>query len=171
MLYGSYMFGNSLYSTAYETRYVNSQLKWATVTNYEGAIEAGFLNNRLGFELAVYKKENQRYVVVFTGTGCFWVWTLLHKMPVVCKNTGFDLSLFHNNRINKDFSYAVNLNIAYVKNKITDKGAILTQMSKFWFEFTKDVVPNPYDFSRRKGMPEFFGQDEVQRKQHALQEA
>ena len=48
--YGSYMFGNSLYSTAYETRYVNSQLKWATVTNYEGSIEAGFLNNRLGFE-------------------------------------------------------------------------------------------------------------------------
>lgn len=29
-----------------------------------------------------------------------------------------------------------------LKNKITDKGAILTQMSKFWFEFTKDVVPN-----------------------------
>ena len=27
-----------------------------------------------------------------------------------------------------------------LKNKITDKGAILTQMSKFWFEFTKDVV-------------------------------
>lgn len=48
--YGSYMFGNSLYSTAYETRYVNSQLKWATVTNYEGAIEAGFLNNRLWFD-------------------------------------------------------------------------------------------------------------------------
>ena len=29
-----------------------------------------------------------------------------------------------------------------LKNKITDKGAILTQMSKFWFEFKKDVVPN-----------------------------
>ena len=29
-----------------------------------------------------------------------------------------------------------------LKNKITDKGAILTQMSKFWFEFTKDVVKN-----------------------------
>ena len=29
-----------------------------------------------------------------------------------------------------------------LKNKITDKGAILTQMSKFWFDYTKDVVPN-----------------------------
>lgn len=31
------------------------------------------------------------------------------------ENTGFDLNIFHNNRINKDFSYAVNLNLAYVK--------------------------------------------------------
>ena len=29
-----------------------------------------------------------------------------------------------------------------LKNKIVHKGAILTQMSKFWFDFTKDVVPN-----------------------------
>ena len=28
-----------------------------------------------------------------------------------------------------------------LKNKITKKGAILTQMSKFWFDFTKDIVP------------------------------
>ena len=27
-----------------------------------------------------------------------------------------------------------------LKNKITDKGAILTQMSKFWFDYTKDIV-------------------------------
>lgn len=26
-----------------------------------------------------------------------------------------------------------------LKNKITKKGAILTQMSKFWFDFTKDI--------------------------------
>ena len=29
-----------------------------------------------------------------------------------------------------------------LKNKITKKGAILTQMSKFWFDYTKDIVPN-----------------------------
>ena len=30
------------------------------------------------------------------------------------------MNIFHNNRINKDFSYAVNLNLAYVKNRITN---------------------------------------------------
>lgn len=43
-----------------------------------------------------------------------------------------------------------------LKNKITDKGAILTQMSKFWFDFTKDVVPNHMISVDVKDMPEFF---------------
>ena len=46
-----------------------------------------------------------------------------------------------------------------LKNKITDKGAILTQMSKFWFEFTKDVLPNHMLSVDVKDMPEFFQQE------------
>lgn len=47
-----------------------------------------------------------------------------------------------------------------LKNKITDKGAILTQMSRFWFDFTKDVVPNHMISVDVKDMPEFFHKDE-----------
>ena len=46
-----------------------------------------------------------------------------------------------------------------LKNKITKKGAILTQMSKFWFDFTKDIVPNHMLSTDVKDMPEFFGQE------------
>lgn len=41
-------------------------------------------------------------------------------------------------------------------NQITDKGKILTQMSKFWFDFTKDVIPNDLISVDVKDMPEFF---------------
>lgn len=47
-----------------------------------------------------------------------------------------------------------------LKNKITDKGAILTQMSKFWFDYTKDVVPNHMISVDVNDMPEFFQKDE-----------
>ncbi|MEE0522739.1 MAG: phosphoribosylaminoimidazolesuccinocarboxamide synthase [Lachnospira sp.] len=47
-----------------------------------------------------------------------------------------------------------------LKNKITDKGAILTQMSKFWFDYTKDVVPNHMLSVDVNDMPEFFHKDE-----------
>ena len=43
-----------------------------------------------------------------------------------------------------------------LKNKITDKGAILTQMSKFWFYYTKDIVKNHMVSVDVKDMPEFF---------------
>lgn len=47
-----------------------------------------------------------------------------------------------------------------LKNKVTDKGAILTQMSKFWFDFTQDVVANHMISVDTKDMPEQFQNDE-----------
>ncbi len=46
-----------------------------------------------------------------------------------------------------------------LKNKVTDKGAILTQMSKFWFDYTKDILPNHMISTDVKDMPEFFQQE------------
>ncbi|MCR5784362.1 MAG: phosphoribosylaminoimidazolesuccinocarboxamide synthase [Eubacterium sp.] len=43
-----------------------------------------------------------------------------------------------------------------LKNNITEKGAILTQMSAFWFNYTKDVVKNHMVSTDAKDMPEFF---------------
>ncbi len=43
-----------------------------------------------------------------------------------------------------------------LKNKITKKGTVLTQMSKFWFDYTKDFVPNHMVSVDVKDMPEFF---------------
>ena len=43
-----------------------------------------------------------------------------------------------------------------LKNIVHKKGAILTQMSKFWFDFTKDIVPNHMLSVDVKDMPEFF---------------
>ena len=46
-----------------------------------------------------------------------------------------------------------------LKNKVTDKGRVLTQMSKFWFDYTKDVLPNHMQSTDVKDMPEFFQND------------
>ena len=46
-----------------------------------------------------------------------------------------------------------------LKNKVTDKGAILTQMSKFWFDMTEDIIPNHMISVDVKDMPEFFQQE------------
>ena len=46
-----------------------------------------------------------------------------------------------------------------LKNKITDKGAVLTRMSAFWFDFTKDLTPNHMITTDVSKMPEFFRQE------------
>ena len=46
-----------------------------------------------------------------------------------------------------------------LKNQITDKGVILTQMSKFWFDLTKDVIANYMITTDTDKMPEFFHND------------
>ena len=47
-----------------------------------------------------------------------------------------------------------------LKNRITQKGAVLTQMSKFWFDFTGDILPNHMLSVDNEDMPEFFRQPE-----------
>ena len=41
-------------------------------------------------------------------------------------------------------------------NTVTNKGKVLTQMSKFWFDLTKDIVPNHMISTDVKEMPELI---------------
>ena len=46
-----------------------------------------------------------------------------------------------------------------LKNQVTKKGAVLTQMSKFWFDMTRDILPNHMISVDVNDMPEFFRQE------------
>lgn len=43
-----------------------------------------------------------------------------------------------------------------LNNEVTNKGKVLTQISKFWFDLTKDIIPNHVISTDVKDMPEFF---------------
>lgn len=46
-----------------------------------------------------------------------------------------------------------------LKNPIPDKGKVLTQMSRFWFDFTKDTAKNHMVSTDVEDIPEFFRND------------
>ena len=46
-----------------------------------------------------------------------------------------------------------------LKNIVHKKGTVLTQMSKFWFDFTSDIIPNHMLSVDVNDMPEFFRQE------------
>ena len=45
-----------------------------------------------------------------------------------------------------------------LKNMVPRKGEVLNRMSKFWFDFTEEIVPNQMISMDNKDMPEFFQQ-------------
>ena len=45
-----------------------------------------------------------------------------------------------------------------LKNQVTKKGTVLTQLSKFWFDLTQDIIPNHMISVDVQDMPEFFRQ-------------
>ncbi|MEE3420336.1 MAG: phosphoribosylaminoimidazolesuccinocarboxamide synthase [Lachnospiraceae bacterium] len=49
-----------------------------------------------------------------------------------------------------------------LKNKVSDKGRVLTQMSRFWFDSTSDIIPNHMVSVDTKDMPEFFQKPEFE---------
>lgn len=51
-----------------------------------------------------------------------------------------------------------------LNNKITKKGTVLTQMSKFWFDYTKGCVKNHMISTDVKDMPEYFQTPEFEGK-------
>ena len=46
-----------------------------------------------------------------------------------------------------------------LNNVVSKKGTVLTQMSKFWFEMTEDILPNHMISTDVKDMPEYFQQE------------
>ena len=49
-----------------------------------------------------------------------------------------------------------------LKNEIKGKGKILTRISEFWFDLTKDIIPNHLVSSDVNDMPEFFRTEEFE---------
>ena len=47
-----------------------------------------------------------------------------------------------------------------LKNTINKKGTVLTQMSKFWFDMTSDILPNHMISADVRDMPDFFQKPE-----------
>ena len=51
-----------------------------------------------------------------------------------------------------------------LNKEVTKKGTVLTQMSKFWFDYTSDILPNHMISVDTKDMPEYFQQEKFEGK-------
>lgn len=108
----SAVFGDKLvpaYILAYRS---NPNLKWETVTSYEGGIEVGTLNNRLKLE-ATYFDKTTNDLLTFVDLGAEKFYTNAGEI----QNTGFEFSASWNDRVN-DFQYSISGNLTTLNNEV-----------------------------------------------------
>lgn len=117
--YSNNLIGTNLYSSLFESRYVNNNLKWANVTNWELGLEASFLNNMFVFEGSIYRRKTNDMLLNLPIQTVIGVSAPAQNAGSV-ENKGVDLSLIYNHHLNKDWSWSVAINAGYNHNEITN---------------------------------------------------
>ena len=121
-----YKFGSDMASSvagiphtgAYANIVPNPDLTWETSEQLDLGFDARFLNNRLGVNFDWYKKTTKDWLIGGNMVSIFGTNPAAINGGDV-ENTGFELALTWNDKIGKDFSYNIGVNLATNKNKVT----------------------------------------------------
>ena len=95
----------------------NPDLTWEKSNQVDAGLDARFLNNRLSFTLDWFRKETRDLLVSYSPPPEYGVSTVTSNAGNVL-NTGLEAELGWKDTIG-DFSYSINGNFSYLKNKVT----------------------------------------------------
>lgn len=103
---------------AYKDVVPNPDIKWETSEQLNVGVDAYFLKNRLAVAFDWYNKTTKDWLVrapilASIGTGAPYI------NGGDIKNTGVELGINWNDRINRDLNYGANFNFTYNKNEVT----------------------------------------------------
>ncbi|MCD7926575.1 MAG: TonB-dependent receptor [Bacteroides sp.] len=115
-----YNFGNQLTpGISISSPMANQAITWEKTDQWNVGADAAFFGNRLTFSADWFRKETRDILLQLPVPNTLGVSAPLQNAGVV-RNTGIELQLGHNNRINKDWNYSVTANFSYVTTKIID---------------------------------------------------
>jgi len=117
----SMVLGGKSITQFYSTNsYIVRNLTWSTTHSYNIGIDLNMWNGKLGMELDAFY---QLTADILEGVGSNFPPSLAGFYPTMensgkVENKGFELTLKHNNRINRDWSYNLKGNFAFARNKV-----------------------------------------------------
>lgn len=138
---GGYYFGapsTNRYPGFIQTSTPNPNITWEVAETKNIGIEGTLFNGLLGFSFDYFNSTRSNILTKKNASTPGYTGLVLPDVNIgTVFNKGYELSLTHNNVINKDFSYSVGANISYARNKIT------------FF----DESPNVPSYQRSTGLP------------------
>ncbi|WP_129714612.1 TonB-dependent receptor [Pedobacter sp. SYP-B3415] len=137
--FGSYIFGDQLTQSLFETRLANGEFTWERASNTNIGFDAGLFDNRLSLEFDYFYNQRDNILIPRSGSipGSSGI---TNKLPPVnlgrVNNKGFDFKISYADKIG-EFSYNISLNGGYSRNKIL-----------FW-----DETPGAPEWQQSTGRP------------------
>lgn len=116
--FGTYIIGDEMIKTLYESRVPNNFITWEVANNYNLGIDAQFLGGKINFEFDVFKNRRnsilwRRNASIPQSTGM----TLPAENIGKVDNKGWEFNLGYRDQ-KGDWGYSASINGGYAKNKI-----------------------------------------------------
>lgn len=117
--YGTDVTANQLAAT--ENKLGNPNVTWEKATKQNFGVELKLFEDKLGFVFDVFKENRKDILVTERGLlpNILGTTTIAPAVNVgIVENKGYEIELNWKEQKNKDFGFALNLNMSYTKNKI-----------------------------------------------------
>ncbi|UYQ91771.1 SusC/RagA family TonB-linked outer membrane protein [Chitinophaga horti] len=105
-------------TTLYPLGLTNPFFGWETINKIEAGIDLGFLNDKIMFNVSVYRNRTKNQLVGYSLPFVTGFNTITGNLPATIENRGVELEASSSNIKNESFSWTTNFNISFPKNKL-----------------------------------------------------
>ena len=114
-----YPSGLNGYYNPYFPNGINPNLKWETTTTYNVGVDYGFLNNRINGSIEAYYRKTTDLLSYNNVPAGSSTTNMLNQNIGDLENLGIEFNILAKPIVTNDFTWTVNYNIGWNKNKIT----------------------------------------------------
>jgi TonB-linked SusC/RagA family outer membrane protein len=115
------VFGDNVYGSVTPAYIPDPNLHWEVVRGIDVGLEARALNNRLNADFTVYDRTTRDILTTLTLLGTAGNYNFLTNLGTI-SNKGVEVTLGWNDRVGRDFTYRLNANASYNKNRVESIG-------------------------------------------------
>lgn len=116
--YSSYSYSYNGTTGTYPTRLANDDYRWEETRKLEGAVELGFLKNRILVTAAYYRNITSNALINYTVSGQTGFTSYQSNLPAVVENKGWEFTLNTTNIKGRNFEWNTIFNISFNRNKL-----------------------------------------------------
>lgn len=96
----------------------NNDYRWETTNKLEGALELGFLDDRILFSTAWYRNRSSNQLISYNLPYLTGFNSVVANLPALVQNTGWEFSFTSNNIKKENISWTTTANLTVPKNKL-----------------------------------------------------